>query len=134
MTGRLSTAMPSQRSYLLVADSELIRDVSFDIRGWAAVGVVAPSTISLFLIGLLYNALLPESSGFSVLPSRSKPAKAPLARAKKRIFALGSPWADFPFPHAAEAFEPIVNRSDSSFERRSLSSDRITMSIVSPPI
>jgi hypothetical protein len=39
----------------------------------------------------------------------------------------------FPIPHAAEASEPIVKRSDSSFERRSMSRERITTSIFSPP-
>src|SRR5579871_6431516 len=49
------------------------------------------------------------------------------------IFELGSPCADPPFPQAAEASEPIEKRSESSLDRRSLSIDRITMSISSPP-
>jgi len=86
------------------------------------------------LHGLAVQRLVAGIVWFQRHATRSKPANAPLVWAKKRIFEFGSPCADFPFPQAAEASEPIVNRSESSFERRSLSSDRITMSIVSPPI
>src|SRR5580700_2453383 len=49
------------------------------------------------------------------------------------ICAFGSSWALLPLPHAADASEPTANRSESSLERRSLSSDNKTMSISSPP-
>src|SRR5260370_36274457 len=103
-------------------DSECRREVSFDTKRCATAGVAAPpSTISTFLMGLPYSALLLVSSGFNIAPLRSKLAKDPLVCPKRRILALGSPREDFPFPQAAEASKPIVNRPESSFERFCLS-------------
>src|ERR1700674_1533583 len=84
------SALLSQRPYG-VLDSGWRREVSFDTKRCATAGVAAPpSTISPFLMGLPYSALLLVSSGFNIAPLRSKPANDPLVCPKRRILVLRS--------------------------------------------
>src|SRR6266446_3863723 len=70
-------------------DSECRREVSFDTKRCATAGVAAPpSTISPFLMGLPYSALLPLSTGFNIAPLRSSRRTIPWC-VRKGEFCIG---------------------------------------------
>jgi hypothetical protein len=93
------------------------------------------STLNNFLVGYSL-AIEGFVAGFIGLQGSAVQAEVPeysFGATEKENLCVGSSCADLPFPQAAEASDPIVNRSESSFGRRSLSSEKITMSIFSPP-